>query len=177
MYESFIASCLKLLTEAVEDKNSIQAKSQHSEEGGSRFLCETEIPSLKPVSFLSSTFSGISRSLILATHTILPIWLDFRSIWWPILPWPVLLYFCLTMAQRQWCVYKKKYVDPEEVTQVLMLQEIKGITILICLFPTGSTPVENSIRSHESTWINRNNLLDESFTWEYMAIFTIQISI
>ena len=114
MYESFIASCLKLLTEAVEDKNSIQAKSQHSEEGGSRFLCETEIPSLKPVSFLSSTFSGISRSLILATHTILPIWLDFRSIWWPILPWPVLLYFCLTMAQRQWCVYNKKHVDPEK---------------------------------------------------------------
>ena len=73
MYESFIASCLKLLTEAVEDKNSIQAKSQHSEEGESRFLCATEIPSLKPVSFLSSTVTGISRSLILYTHTILPI--------------------------------------------------------------------------------------------------------
>ena len=73
MYESFIASCLKLLTEAVEDKNSIQAKSQQSEEGESIFLCATEIPSLKPVSFISSTFSGISRNLILATHTIHPI--------------------------------------------------------------------------------------------------------
>ena len=101
------------LQKLVESKNRIWAKSQHSKKENRRFLGAINIPSLKPISYLPSTFLGIPRSLIQATHTIPPIWLDFRPIWWPTSPCPVILYLCLTMAQRQWCVNKKKHVDPE----------------------------------------------------------------
>ena len=109
----FIASSLKIFTEVGRRQQQYLSKMSTllKKETGD-FLGTINIPSLKPISFLPSTFLETPRSLIHATHTILPIWLDFRPIWWPTSPWPVLLHISLIMAQRQWCIHKK-HADPE----------------------------------------------------------------
>ena len=70
----FIASSLKIFTEVGRRQQQYLSKMSTllKKETGD-FLGTINIPSLKPISFLPSTFLETPRSLIQATHTILPI--------------------------------------------------------------------------------------------------------
>ena len=94
-------------------------------------------------------------------HTIPPIWLDSRPIWWTTSPWPVLLHLCHSMAQRLGWIYRKKHIDPSPDTA----QTRRIVTFMyFYIFPIWSTPFgkfyPKSMNPHGQI---KNKFLDEIF--------------